>query len=287
MAKPAEAIMDDQPARGNDEIGSPMINLRVDDQVSSTPRAETDHSLIRGDLGGYSFMNLPNEKEPTHPPNPTQDAPTDAQRSVTLLIDPAIGMTAAKAKELAAAYPFEHILRHVAAWWSEHRRAQLGPGVLAYRIVKGNSPPAVGRAFRETELFERHGALRPLCERIATADVPDVDFYAPPDPPPTRPAPPPPDPTDPWPVVLVEAKAHVSDGIARWLDGARLVQRDAVDNTPHFQVVLPADADARAVESRCLRSMRFSLGMFLKLKQQPLVTFVPSDRVPSALVEGT
>lgn len=222
-------------------------------------------------VGGY----LPPTHPDAHAGEPVlESTQSDATRSVALLTDPDVAVLAHKAEELAARYSFEFILRHVAAWWVEPKRGDVGVGALVYRIGKGNEPPPVGRDFRESDLYRRHHF-----PEVASAEL--YPTISPPIPPPPNVCDVPAN-DDPWPVMLIEVAPHLTDdAMRRWLHAARLENLGHVDGTPHYQIVLPPDADADNVQRRCLRTLRFSLSSFLRLKQPALLEFVLAETEPT------
>ncbi len=86
-------------------------------------------------------------------PDPQGD---DAERIVTLLCDPAVGLSPVVAARVADTHTFAAVLAHVMAWRRERSSRMLGAGALAWRLETGRPPPDLTPADLVDDLYVRH-----------------------------------------------------------------------------------------------------------------------------------
>ncbi len=110
-----------------------------------------------------------------HAPEPPETRPSgcaadpaDAARSFALLVD--VGVSPAKAKELAGAATFDAIRRQVAAWQPEFLAQRQGVGLLITRISEGWGAPPPPSAWWASELGRRHRTPAEIAEDTRTAE---------------------------------------------------------------------------------------------------------------------
>jgi hypothetical protein len=117
------------------------------DSTYTRTRARSVRSFVRNP----SSTDTENERTNEQTPEPAEQA-----RSQALLTDPDVGLDAALAGELAAAYGFDYLLRHVCEW-----RRQLAAGTVRSRgalltRIKRRFAAAIIESDRASPLFRRH-----------------------------------------------------------------------------------------------------------------------------------
>lgn len=94
--------------------------------------------------------------------------PVEHARTVALLMDPAVGIGVARARELADCFGFEEVRRQVAAWRPQHQAGRAQAGLLIKRIEDRWGAPEISAEFKRSEIYRRH---RTPEERQAEVEV--------------------------------------------------------------------------------------------------------------------
>jgi hypothetical protein len=145
----------EEPARLDRRLNAKNSTSNVDG-IDATSHARTldltntGRKVGRKDLPTY----LPEGGAGDGGPDPDEQA-----RSVAVLTDPDVGMWDQTARQLAARYPFENILRHVMHWAYQHEQGEVhSPMVLEARLARNTGPP-IGPGSRASPLYRRHVAV--------------------------------------------------------------------------------------------------------------------------------
>ncbi len=122
-----------------------------------------DHSVPDGEIN-----------QPTSAPDPPIEDAAEIARTVALLMDPAVGIGHAKARDLATRFGFEEVRRQVAAWLPQFEAGRAQAGLLIKRIEDRWGAPDLSAEFRRSALYRRH---RTEAERQADAEL-EADIAA-------------------------------------------------------------------------------------------------------------
>ena len=165
---------------------------RVDAQprrVDAQPRrVDAQPAPPHPPMGEWVDLEDPNPEEYLHPPTlpalPATDpgaSPDAAEqaRTFALLVDPALGVSPAKAKALATAHPFAYVLAVIGASWSDLRSGAINAGRIVRRIEIGwgvNGRRSLD--FEMSDYHRRHVAAAPAVEEPPTPpEPPGADLW--------------------------------------------------------------------------------------------------------------
>lgn len=143
------------PARLDRRLNAKNSTSNVDgiDATSHARALDLDLDLNTGKKVGRKDLPtyLPSGGAGDGGPDPDEQA-----RSVALLTDPDVGMWEQTARQLAARYPFENILRHVMHWAYQFGQGDVTSAmVLEARLARAQGPP-IGPGARASPLYRRH-----------------------------------------------------------------------------------------------------------------------------------
>lgn len=141
------------PARSNPHTKGKKSTWEGDGVLSTSHARALDLDLNTGRKVGR-------KDQPTYLPeggagegSPDQD---EQAQSVALLTDPDVGMWEQTARQLAARYPFDRILRHVLHWRYQFEQGDVtSPMALESRLARADGPP-IGPGARASPLYLRH-----------------------------------------------------------------------------------------------------------------------------------